>query len=175
MQMPDDSRAANLFGRAPDQVSWVVENLENGLEIMSAAMGATDWVGWEYDGEYVPMREYGGLQGSWASRVAVCGEGPQLEVVEPNLSAGPSIFTEYLRERGPGLHHVGYLVPSCDEAVEDLVSRGFKVMLRAGGHGLDGDGLSAFLYLGDSLCSYIEVIEPPARRHGPHFTWSSNS
>lgn len=170
--MPDDSKVADLFGRAPDQVSWVVEDLEDSLSLLSSAMGADDWVGWNYSKTYTPFQEYRGEPGSFASRVAVCGSSPQLEVVEPDLTAGPSIFTDYLKERGPGLHHVGWLVPSCDEAVRDLQDRGFELVLRAGRHGVDGDGLSAFFYLGEKLCSYIELTEPPARRRPPHFTWS---
>jgi hypothetical protein len=51
----------------------------------------------------------------------------QWELIEPLDDVG--IYAEFLRERGEGLHHVGFGVEDYDESVSFLRGRGLEVLL----------------------------------------------
>jgi len=155
-----------LLDRAPDQVAYVVPELRPAVERMARVMGVAEWNVWDYDGAYVPTRRYLGVEAEYRSIVAMPAYGPALEVVQP--VTGPSIYTTFLEERGAGLHHVGYYVPSLADARAHFAALGLEEVLSGGGHGVDGDGAYAFFDLRDVVGSYLEAIEAPARRHPPH-------
>jgi len=155
-----------LLGRAPDQVAYVVPELRPAVERMARVMGVEEWLVWDYDASYVPVRRYLGRDADYRSLVAMPSYGPALEIIEP--VTGPSIYTTFLEERGAGLHHVGYYVPSVADAREHFASLGIPEVLSGGGHGVDGDGEYAFFDVRDVVGSYVEAIEAPVRRRPPH-------
>lgn len=158
--------ALPLLGRTPDQVAYVVPELHAAVERMARVLGIAEWNVWDYDGEYVPTRSYLGEPADYRSIVAMPSSGPALEIIQP--ITGPSIYTTFLEERGAGLHHVGYYVPSLADARAHFAALGLVEVLSGGGHGVDGDGAYAFFDLRDVVGSYVEAIEAPARRHPPH-------
>ncbi|QNO36890.1 VOC family protein [Protaetiibacter sp. SSC-01] len=155
-----------LVGRAPDQIAYVVPELRPAVERMARVLGVAEWNVWTYDGAYVPVRRYLGEDADYTSVVAMPSYGPALEIIQP--VTGPSIYTTFLDERGPGLHHVGYYVPSLAEARAHFAGLGIGEVLSGGGHGVDGDGAYAFFDVRDVVGSYVEAIEAPARRRPPH-------
>jgi hypothetical protein len=159
--------ATELFGRPPDQIALVVADLVGTVELLGSALAPGAWRGWTYDPSYLPLRTYRGNPGRFVSRVASCGTAPQFEVIEP--IEGPSILSEFLNERGPGLHHIGYFVESFDVVNAQFGRLGFEEIQGGGDHGVDGDGRFGFFELGDPARLLIEVIEPPRRRREPHF------
>ena len=50
-----------------------------------------------------------------------------------------------------------------------LIAQGLTEVQFGGGHGMDGDGKISFFETLDGAASYLELIEPPARRFPPHF------
>jgi hypothetical protein len=162
-----DVTPQSFLNRPPDQVAYVVRDLESAVHEFGAALGISRWFGYIYDLDYLPRRTYRGDDASWISRVAVPAYGPSLEIIASE--GGPSVFSEFLEARGPGLHHLGYFVPSLDEAVAIFANAGLPVVQSGGGHGVDGDGQFAFVDMTGTFGSYVELIEPPARRHAPHF------
>ncbi|MCS0498886.1 VOC family protein [Protaetiibacter mangrovi] len=155
-----------LLDRAPDQVAYVVPELRPAVERMARVLGVGEWLVWDYDGAYVPRRRYLGEDAEYRSIVAMPAYGPALEIIQP--LTGPSIYTTFLEERGAGLHHIGYYVPSVADARAHFAALGVAEVLSGGGHGVDGDGEYAFFDLRDVVGSYVEAIEAPARRHPPH-------
>ena len=50
----------------------------------------------------------------------------QFEVIEP--IAGQSLYSEFLASRGPGLHHLGFLVEDFDAAAQTYADNGYEVV-----------------------------------------------
>jgi methylmalonyl-CoA/ethylmalonyl-CoA epimerase len=150
-----DTTLIPLTGRPPDQVAYVVADLEEGIRRLGPQLGVSRWLGWRYTADYLPQRVFRGEQGDFESHGVIPEYGPSLEIIAP-LS-------------GPGLHHLGYFVPSLDEERERLVAQGLSEVQYGGGHGMDGDGKISFFETLDGAASYLEIIEPPRRRFPPHF------
>jgi len=65
-------------------------------------------------------------------RALVVKLGPvELELIQP--LEGPSIFFEFLKKRGEGLHHLGFPVENLDGEEERLVKQGLKVLQKGRG------------------------------------------
>ncbi|MFV0375027.1 VOC family protein [Microbacterium sp.] len=164
-----DVSATSFVNRPPDQVAYVVPDMEKTLAEYSRLFGISDWVGWDYTGDYLPNRFYKGQPAEYRSLAAVPAYGPRLEVIQP--IDGPSVFTTFLEERGAGLHHLGWFVPSMTEVREWFAARGIEEVMSGSGQGVDGDGEFTYFDTVGLWGSYAEFIEVPARRFDPHLTW----
>lgn len=160
-------------GRVPDQVAYVFEELEPAVEKIGRRLGITRWLGWRYTADYLPKREYRGQPGNFESWGVVPEFSPAFEIIAP--LSGESVFTEFLSSHGPGLHHLGYFVPSLDNERTRLNALGLEQVQYGGGHGVDGDGQIGYFELTEELtddhASYVEIIEPPKHRHPFHFEY----
>lgn len=152
--------------RAPDQVCYVVPDLNAGVRELGRLFGVHRWVGWRYADGYLPKRRFRGSPGDFETHGVVAEFGPSLEIVAP--LSGRSVFSEFLTKSPPGLHHLGYFVASIETERARMATLGLEEVQYGGGHGMDGDGHIAF-YQPSGLATYIELIEPPKRRHPPHF------
>jgi methylmalonyl-CoA/ethylmalonyl-CoA epimerase len=160
--------AAGLFNKVPEQVAFVTDDLDETARQLSAAFGLGPWDGYIYTGSYLPNRVYRGKPGRFVSRTCGCRSNPMVEIIQP--IEGPSIFTEFLEKHGPGLHHVAYFVKSLDAVREHMRKLGIAEVQGGGGHGMDGDGQFAFFEMPGPVGLYVEIVEPPKRRHPAHFT-----
>lgn len=156
-------------GRAPDQVAYVFEELEPAIERIGRRLGLERWVGWRYADGYLPNREFHGKPADYESWGVVPESGPSFEIIAP--LGGDSVFTEFLGAHGGGLHHLGYFVPSLADERARLAELGLEQVQYGGGHGVDGDGQIGYFELSDDHSSYLEIIEPPKRRHPFHFEY----
>lgn len=156
-----------MSGRAPDQVGYVVPNLDEGVKQLGPMFGVKRWVGWKYSADYLPKRRFRGAEGNFESHGVVAEFGPTLEIIAP--LSGDSVFTEFLDQHGPGLHHLGYFVKSIEEERARMKALGLEEIQYGGGHGMDGDGHISFYKVLPDAATYIELIEPPKRRHPQHF------
>jgi methylmalonyl-CoA/ethylmalonyl-CoA epimerase len=155
-----------LFGRVPDQHGFVVPDAVEAARAQLRLSGLGPWSIFDYDGAALPVRTYRGAAADFRTRSAVL-TGGAMSFIQP--AGGPSTYADLLRERGPGLHHVAYRVPSAAEAREHLLARGFVEEMRGAGHGLDGDGEFSILRPPDwdLIGCYLELLESPARRRPP--------
>ena len=156
-----------IVGRPPDQVGFVVTDLEEAVHRIGRMLGVRRWVGWRYADGYLPNRRFRGSEGDFESWGVVADYGPSVEIIAP--LSGTSVFTEFLDAHGPGLHHLGYFVPSLADEHARLTASGWAEIQYGGGHGMDGDGQIGFYESIEGAGSYLEVIEPPQRRYPPHF------
>ena len=138
------------------------------MKEFSRLFGISSWSGWTYDLDYLPQRTYRGKPATWVSKVAIPAYGPSMEIIVSG--GGPSVFSEFLEAHGPGLHHIGFFVPSMAEACAAMAAEGHEPVETGGGHGVEGDGEFVVFDLTDTFGSYLELIEPPALRYPPHFT-----
>jgi len=150
-----------VVSRPPDQVAFLVEDIEESMRGWSAAREG-DWRLYLYDQELIKEPTYRGRPGDFSMRLALLGSGPQIELIQP--LDGPSIYHDWIAEHGYGFHHLGYFVPSLDEAVQLFAKAGLEPIQTGRGYGLDGDGGFAYFDTIDQLGMTLEVIEVPQRR-----------
>jgi methylmalonyl-CoA/ethylmalonyl-CoA epimerase len=162
-----DTVLRSFANRAPDQVGYVVPDLEAGVRDLGRMFGVRRWVGWRYSADYLPKRNFRGRPGNFESHGVVAEFGPSLEIIAP--LSGHSVFSEFLATSGPGLHHLGYFVASIEAERARMATLGLEEVQYGGGHGMDGDGHIAFYQPMAGVPTYIELIEPPKRRYPPHF------
>lgn len=109
-----------------------------------------------------------GLRGEPASyemNIALWGEGPQIELIEP--VRGPSIYHEWLEQHGPGLHHIGMYVEDLDVGLTEMARDGHEPVQWGRGYGETGDGGFAYFDTRDLFGIYTELIEIPEVRMPP--------
>jgi methylmalonyl-CoA/ethylmalonyl-CoA epimerase len=160
-----------LVGGGVGQVGIIVPDLEEGLRGYAAIGMIESWSIYTYGPATVPRVEYRGEAGQFSVRIALGGKQPQIELMQP--LEGPSIYEEWIAERGYGLHHLGFFVPSLEDAVTAMAGAGFAVLQLGSGYGLDGDGGFAYFDTVEVASVILEAIEVPARRRAPEATWPS--
>jgi methylmalonyl-CoA/ethylmalonyl-CoA epimerase len=164
-----DTTRVDYLDRAPDQTAYVVPDLQEGIDRFADLLGITEWVGWDYDENYLPNKTYGGQPSDYRSIALVPTFGPRIEMIQPLV--GPSVFTTFLEDRpNGGVHHLGYFVPSLAPVRERFARLGVPEIMNGGGHGVDGDGEFCYFDTYESIGTYLEFIEPPKRRHPPQST-----
>jgi methylmalonyl-CoA/ethylmalonyl-CoA epimerase len=158
-----------LAGRPVGQVGILVRDLERALERYSTLWGLGPWTGYVYGPATVPTLTYRGQPGQYSMRIALAGQAPQVELMEP--LEGPSIYHEWLESRPEGLHHVAVYVDSLQPAIDSMAAAGYDLLQSGSGYGLDGDGGYAYFETERDFGIILEALEVPRRRREPDFTW----
>jgi len=96
-----------------DHVCMVVPKLDERLPMLTELFGLKVLGRWEN-----PQAGYNG------ATLEVPGSNTQWELLEP--SGEDSFLVRFLRDRGPGLHHVTFEVESVEKATEALKGRGMQ-------------------------------------------------
>ncbi len=160
--------AAPLFERV-DQLCILVASIPAAIATYSALFAATRWRAYRYGPDTVPELGYRGGVGEFSMWVALSDTEPQIELIES--IEGPSLYTEWIAERGLGFHHIGVFTESIAASLEPLTARGLEVSQWGRGYGLDGDGGFAYLDSMAELGLVLELIEIPKRRRPPDREW----
>jgi methylmalonyl-CoA/ethylmalonyl-CoA epimerase len=147
--------------RPPDQIAFVVDDLATAITKWSLVLGRNDWRIYTYGPTTVQDLRFRGQPADCSMRLAICGEGPQVELIE-NLH-GENIYTEWSRQHGRGAQHIGYVVPSITETTTRFAELGFNTIQSGRGYGLDGDGGFAYYDI-PGIDVTLEFIEIPQRR-----------
>lgn len=148
--------------RQPDQIAVVVEDLVSAVATWSAALGANDWRIHTYHAGNVDHLEFRGEPSDLSMRLAMCGEHPQVELIES--LRGPNVYSEWtLRHGFAGVQHIGYFVPSIRDTVDQMSEAGLVAVQSGRGYGLDGDGGFAYYDI-PGIDIMVEFIEVPRRR-----------
>jgi hypothetical protein len=155
-----------LGPRAVAQIGVLVADLERALERWEAV---GPWRVYTYGPETVPELSYRGRPGEFVVRIALNRQTPQLELLQP--LAGPSIYEEWLEERGEGLHHLAVRVESLSDAIAAMAAAGYETVQHGAGYGLDGDGGFAYFDTIGELGVTLEAVELPRRRREPELVW----
>jgi len=148
------------------QVAILVENLEETVENYWKLFGIGDWHFYTYGKPLVKRMTYQGQPGEYKMRVALSYLGPmRIELIE--MLEGDTIYADYCREHGYGVHHFGVLVDDMEEAIAQAEASGLAMTQDGAGFGLDGDGHYAYLDTEDRIGVTIELIERPKGRMEP--------
>lgn len=116
----------NSIGPNVDQVGIVVRDLHAMVDTLSKVLGIGPFRIMEWPLEGVdPQATYHGEPGNYRLLLAFATIGnTQLEIVQP--LEGQNIYSDFLEEHGPGLHHIRLTVPDFEERAAGLEANGIK-------------------------------------------------
>ena len=128
---------------AVDHIAFAVRDIEEAIAFYSKMFDVTDW-------ERTPMPERHQIAAS-----AHVG-GFMLELIAP--TSEEAAFAKYLRERGPGMHHVAYRVENIEAALAEVKARGVQPIDEVARPGLHNH-LVAFLHPKSTMGVLIELVQ----------------
>jgi len=109
---------------------------------------------------------YYGKPADYSMRLALSYFGPmRIELIEPG--EGESVYHDYVKEHGYGLHHLGLLTDDMETALVEAEAAGISMIMDGAGFGLDGDGHYAYLDTEKDFGLTLELIERPKGRLEP--------
>ena len=152
------------------QVCIVVRNLDKSIEHYQNVLGIGPWEFMDVDPSIVSDTIYRGRPVEHRFRAALTMVGPiQLELIQP--LEGDSIYSDFLKEHGEGLHHLGHVwVQNLDEVVHTLEQAGLPC-IQSGR--ITNEELSqfspgyAYIDTGKALGFILELLELPEGKLSP--------
>lgn len=161
-----DGRKLPFFDKGIAQVAIIVENLEKAVENYWKLFGVGNWHFYTYGNPLVKRMSYHGEPADHKMRVALSHLGPmRVELIE--IAEGETVYADFVREHGYGVHHFGVLVDNMEEALAEAEAAGLIMTQDGVGFGRDGDGHYAYLDTEDKIGVTIELIERPKGRMPP--------
>jgi hypothetical protein len=110
-----------------NQIAIAVNDLERVAEDYWNILGIGPWAIYEWEEPLIYDRKYHGKPVVARERIAVVRVGGvEIELVQ--AVDGPSIYRDWIEERGEGLHHINFLLENADEferVSETLAGEGF--------------------------------------------------
>ncbi len=127
-----------------DHVAIAVENLEEAAKAYCSALGTSDVKYETVESEGVRLAIFRLEEG-------------RLELMQPLSGDGP--IADYLRKRGPGIHHVALQTPDVDAEAERMSGSGVRLI---GGVRDGSEGTRIAFVHPKSLCGVLaELCSPP--------------
>ncbi len=80
-----------------------------------------------------------------------------IQLLSPTAPESP--VSKFLEKRGEGLHHIGYRVPDCQEALERVKDEGYPVIDQLPRPGSRGTTV-AFIHPKGAMGTLIELVQP---------------
>jgi methylmalonyl-CoA/ethylmalonyl-CoA epimerase len=106
------------------QIGVVVRDIEKVVKFYTDHLGIGPWRIRERETETV----YRGEKRTLRMKLAFARLGPlQFELIQP-VGDEESLYTEFLKTRGEGLHHLGFNIENIEKAVADYQSAGIGVV-----------------------------------------------
>jgi catechol 2,3-dioxygenase-like lactoylglutathione lyase family enzyme len=145
-----------MTSQTPVQIAWVTRDLDATELALTALLGARKWV-------RMPDVHFGpdtcvhrGEPADYRADISLSYAGDtQLEVIAP--TSGRSIYTDFLADSGPGLHHICLETPDFEAALEQAASTASVVA-----QGVMAGGMK-FAYLSAAAAGvpYLEIAFIP--------------
>ena len=166
MKGPAWTATAAGVGTSPDtlapyffQASYVVRDIATAQEWFKRVIGVEYFGLGEFDlGDGFNLRVRGKpASAGWKIKLAVGRAGAQgaqeIELIQPE--PGDNIYWEFLQERGPGLHHIGFMVPDFAAATAPIRAAGIAPLTEVERGGMR----SAYFDCRPAGASIIEVLQ----------------
>jgi hypothetical protein len=126
--MPDPSASPkDTFGSVV-QIGVVVKDLDQTIKVLSEVFGMGPFRSIEFPpaGRSDILRFYYGQPGTFTARLGFTELGPvELELIQP--VSGESIWADFLRERGEGIHHIRFNTFDLQPVMDHLAGHGIGV------------------------------------------------
>ncbi len=126
-----------------DHLGFAVRDIAEAVEFYSRAFGIAEW-------ERIAMPER-----HMAVAVARVGD-TLLELIAP--TSEEAAFAKFVRERGPGMHHIAYRVDDIAAALIEVKAQGVQLIDEQPRPGMH-DTLTAFLHPKSTLGVLIELVQ----------------
>jgi catechol 2,3-dioxygenase-like lactoylglutathione lyase family enzyme len=154
------------------QVALIVEDLDQAVENYHRLFGIGPWHFYTYGKPLVKQMSYQGEPAEYSMRLALSYLGPlRIELIE--LGEGQTVYADYVREHGYGVHHLGILVDDMQAALAEAEAAGLTMTQDGAGFGRDGDGRYAYLNTEEAIGVALELIERPKGRMPPEKVYPS--
>ncbi|QEU95756.1 VOC family protein [Streptomyces kanamyceticus] len=141
------------------QLGYVVENLDDAVQKFKETLGVPSFYIWRDLAAGMTEKTYRGDEADFQFSCAFGYSGDiMVELIQHD--SGESIFKDWLNERGPGLHHVCFLMPDgghFTDAVQAMADRGHPVAMS----GRAGDARFSYADTVDLFGVYTELAYGP--------------
>jgi len=138
------------------QVGMVVKDMDKTIEYYEKVLGLGPFVRPEIS--YIEKFYYGKpVDSTWI--MGFCSLGPvELELIQPVI--GPTVYHDFLKEKGEGIHHLGFDVKDMDEKIALCKKMGIQIIQSGRG------STSCFAYLDTVEIGGVifELIQRESRR-----------
>ena len=144
--------------RDPIQVGVLVRDLDACLEKLEKVFGMGPFRIADYPpAQTAPMRLYHGEGGDFQAKFCFFHLGNiELELIQP--LGGQSIWEDFLRKRGSGIHHLKFLVPEHSAVRAHMQKNGYDVSQAGEGVGPNKHRIWAFYPTYDDIGFDVEVM-----------------
>ncbi|MGB0878504.1 MAG: VOC family protein [Mycobacterium sp.] len=153
-----------MLDQTPVQIAWVTRDLAATESVLTALLGAKKWVrmpGVHFGPEACTYR---GQPADFVADISLSYAGDtQLELIAP--VSGRNIYTEFLEQSGPGLHHICIEADDAahfDAAVRDAQREDLPVVMAGT---MPGGMRFAYVSAESSGVPYIEIACIPTEIH----------
>ena len=148
------------------QVAILVKDLDETVEAYWKSFGIGPWHFYTYAKPLVKEMSYHGQPAEYKMRIALSYFGSmRVELIQP--LEGDTVYADFIREHGYGVHHFGILIDDMELALREAEAAGFAMMMDGSGFGADGDGHYAYLDTEGELGVMLELIQRPKGRATP--------
>lgn len=135
-------------------IGIVVKSIEETGALYKDLLGVTEWHSWEVERNGLPTNP--ATTGKRGRIRIAYGKAPgqTIELLQP--LDGTTIWSEFLRERGEGVQHIGVWTPDLPGALAEAIGRGARVI-----HGMLRDGTASVqLRTGSSPEALLAALDP---------------
>ena len=139
--MPDNARAPQRVA-VLDHVAVGTGTLADGWELFGEVLGGV----WAYGGH---------SRGFWWGQLQFSA-GPKVELLTPTGGADAAFLERFLADRGPGFHHLNFIVPDIEVTLGKIAALGIKPV---GVRLQNPQWKEAFLHPSDAYGTVIQVAE----------------
>lgn len=147
--------------RPPVQIAWVTGDLAATEATLTALLGVRKWVRMPGVHFAPDSCTYRGEPADFVADIALSYLGDmQLELIAP--VSGPNIYSDFLREHGPGLHHICVEADDADDLaamLDDATARGADVVAQGV---MPGGMRFAYVSAPDGGVPFVEIAVIPA-------------
>jgi len=162
----------SFLAQGVDQIGYVVQDIDKTAEHYWKRLGVGPWHFYTYRKPLVRYMTRYGKPADYAMRIAHSLLGPtRIELIQQ--IAGDTVYSDFIREHGYGVHHLGVLVTDMGAAIREAEGAGYHVTMEGAGYGADGDGRYAYLDTETELGTTLELREPPKSRIPPEKVYPS--
>jgi catechol 2,3-dioxygenase-like lactoylglutathione lyase family enzyme len=151
-----------MHAQTPVQIAWVTRDLEATEHALTSLLGAKKWTRM-LDIHFAPETcTHRGEPADYVAHISFSYAGDtQLELIQP--VSGTSVYSEFIAETGPGLHHVAVAAPdpeAFDARLAQAKADGIPVLSQGT---MPGGMRFAYLTAPDAAVPYLEIAYiPPA-------------
>lgn len=123
------------------QVGIIVDNIDTFVQRYKNDFGIGPWEIVNFTPALMDGMTVNGEVKDLRMKIAFCRSfGTELELIQP---ISESIYMDWLRQHGPGLHHVAFVLNDYESLMSDLTAKGKKPLMEV----LDGSKSRGFAYV----------------------------